>query len=182
MKADGRCSAEEVGSCMTTEEGKQNTVGENQFWDENSGSALDPGLVRAARAEGMQYVREFSVYDKVTLKECRNKTGKGTIAVRWVDINKGDDVNPDYRSRLVAKEIKRDKCLDLFAATPPLEALEMLLCFAMTEGIGYQKRQRDKGHKIEVIDIKRVLFMPRHDGKSSSPFLTKIMRKKCAQD
>ena len=37
------------------------------------------------------------------------KTGKKPIGSRWVDINKGDEVNSDYRSRLVAKEIKFNK-------------------------------------------------------------------------
>lgn len=54
-------------------------------------------------------------------------------------MNKGDDVNPEYRSRLVAKEIKRDKRIDLFAATPSLEALKLLLSFAVTEGVGWER-------------------------------------------
>ena len=31
--------------------------------------------------------------------------GKPPISVKWVDVNKGDDLNPNYRSRLVAREI-----------------------------------------------------------------------------
>ena len=54
-------------------------------------------------------------------------------------MNKGDAENPEYRSRLVAKEIKKDNRDDLFAATPPLEALKLLIGMAMTEGIGYEK-------------------------------------------
>ena len=53
--------------------------------------------------------------------------------MRWIDINKGDKTNPEYRSRLVAKEIKRDSRIDLFAATPPLEAKKMLFSMAVTE-------------------------------------------------
>ena len=45
----------------------------------------------------------------------------------------------DYRSRLVAKEIKTDKREDLFAATPALEATKLLFSMAVTEGIGYTK-------------------------------------------
>ena len=37
------------------------------------------------------------------------------------------------RSRLVAKEIKVNEPLDLFAATPPLEALKILLSFTTSE-------------------------------------------------
>ncbi len=42
-------------------------------------------------------------------------------AHRWVDTNKGDEEKPEYRCRLVVKEIKKDKREDLFAAMPPLE-------------------------------------------------------------
>ena len=61
------------------------------------------------------------------------------IGTRWVDVNKGDDQNPDYRSRLVAQEINDHKREDLFAATPPLEAKKMLMSLAVTEGFGYQR-------------------------------------------
>ena len=44
------------------------------------------------------------------------------IPVRWTDVNEGDDGNEDYRSRLVAKEIKRDASMEMFAATLPWEA------------------------------------------------------------
>ena len=49
-----------------------------------------------------------------------------------------DDVHPEYRARLVAKELNLCKREDLFAATPPLEAKKLLLSMAVTEGIGYQ--------------------------------------------
>ena len=55
------------------------------------------------------------------------ETGKPPIKVGWLDINTGGKLNPDYRSRLVAKEITKDNRDDLFAATPPLEAKKLLL-------------------------------------------------------
>ena len=74
----------------------------------------------------MEEFKKKKVYKKVAVQKCWDETGKGPIGVRWVDINKGDKVNPEYRSRLVAKGIKLYKTLDLFAATPPLEAKKML--------------------------------------------------------
>ena len=50
-------------------------------------------------------------------------------------MNKGDISNPEYRSRLVAKEIKKDKRQDLFAATPPLECKKLLFSMAVTKGM-----------------------------------------------
>ena len=79
------------------------------------------------------------------------------IGVRWVDVNKGDKDNPEYRSRLVAKEIKRDKRGDLFAATPPLEAKKMLFSLAVTKGYGYIDNKRT-GMKIDFIDVRRAYY------------------------
>ena len=80
---------------------------------------MKPDLVRQARKEEIAYFRSMKVYEKVSLEECWEKTGVGPIAVRWVDINKGDIANPNYRSRLVAKEYKTDDRPEWFAATPP---------------------------------------------------------------
>ncbi len=46
--------------------------------------------------------------------------------MKWVDANKGDKERPEYRCRLVAKEVKRDRREDLFAATPPPEVKKVL--------------------------------------------------------
>ena len=47
---------------------------------------------------------------------------------------------------------------DLFAATPPLEALKILFSMAMTEGIGYETGKEQQGMKLEFIDIRRAFF------------------------
>ena len=103
-----------------------------QFWDDISGKKLDNRLVRKAREEEMKEICKHHVYEKVDIQECWDNTGKEPIGTRWVDVNKGDDVNPEYRSRLVAQEIKTDKRGDLFAATPPLEAKKLLISTAVT--------------------------------------------------
>jgi hypothetical protein len=92
---------------------------ETMYWDDMSGEPLLSSEVQRARMEEMEEFKKHQVYKKVPIQKCWDETGKGPIGVRWVDINKGDKVNPEYRSRLVAKEIKLYKTLDLFAATPP---------------------------------------------------------------
>ena len=54
------------------------------------------------------------------------------MGVRWVDVNKGDECEKNYRSHLAGKEFKTitDDCL--YAATPPLEALRFILSDAET--------------------------------------------------
>ena len=56
-------------------------------------------------------------------------------------------MNPDYRLTLVAKELKKDNRDYLFVATPPLEALKILISMAMTEGVGYEKGKEKEGMK-----------------------------------
>ena len=63
-----------------------------------SGERLDPEGVRKAREEEMQEVYKHDLYNKVKIEECRNETGRDPIGTRWVDINKGDNQNPEYRS------------------------------------------------------------------------------------
>merc|ERR1712026_611221 len=84
-------------------------AGEEQYWDDLTGEPLDRDGVKHAREDEMSEVRKHRVYTKVPISECWDKIGKAPIAVRWVDINKGDRVHPDYRSRLVVKEIKIKK-------------------------------------------------------------------------
>ena len=96
-------------------------------------------MAKEARKEEMKEFRKHKVYIKVPIEECYQVTGKGPLGIRWIDINKGDDVNPEYRSRLVAQEVKRDSSLELFAATPPLEALRTLSHRAATARRGQRK-------------------------------------------
>ena len=60
------------------------------------------------RREEVHYIKKMKLYNNVPVEECWNKTSKTPIQVRWIDVNKGDSTHPNYRSRLVAKEIKED--------------------------------------------------------------------------
>ncbi len=99
-------------------------------YDAVSGVPLDDGLVRAARTEELGYARKHGVYEKVPRAQARAR-GKKVIGTKWLDINKGDDKVPVIRSRLVAKELRAFAPWvpqeDLFAATPPAAAQNLLL-------------------------------------------------------
>ena len=47
-------------------------------------------------------------------------------------VNKQDEENPLYRSRLVAQEVKKGSGFEFFAAMPSLSALKMLVTIAVT--------------------------------------------------
>ena len=66
--------------------------------------------------------------------------------------NKGSCEIPDYRSRYVGKEFNRGHAAtsDLYAATPPLEALKLLVSSCATE-------QACETH-LMLSDVKRAYF------------------------
>ena len=45
---------------------------------------------------------------------------------KWLDVSKSDDIHPNIQSRMVRRQLKLDYRLDLFAATPLLEALGII--------------------------------------------------------
>ena len=123
-----------------------------ECWDEVSGKPLKPELVRKARQEEIAFFRRKGVYKKVPAREAYEKTGRSPIRVKWVDVNKGDEENPEYRSRLVAAELKTEQRPDLFAGTPPVEAIRLILSDAATA-------DRETTRKcLMVNDVKRAYF------------------------
>ena len=93
--------------------------------------------------------------------------GKPPISVKWVDVNKSDDEEPNYRSRLVAREIRVPGEASIFAPTPPLEALRTVLSMAATDLKGLAKHVRDGDSamrtQVAVIDISRAYFNAKKD-------------------
>ena len=90
--------------------------------DDVFAAASDRIEVIKVRKTEMQFFRDMGVYTKVK-REHRMKI----ILTKWFDVNKGDGKDINYRARLVGKEIAWEKRDDLFAATPPLESLKMIL-------------------------------------------------------
>ena len=71
---------------------------------------MDPEGVRLARHEEIDFFKKMEIYRRVPLHECWEKTGKAPIPARWVDVDKGNETQHNYRSGLVAKEIKTYDC------------------------------------------------------------------------
>ena len=81
------------------------------------------------------------------------------IPTRWIDTNKGDEGNRNIRSRAVVQETKGRSTMgtsmaETFAATPPLEALKVLLSMAASQpGVPRRKRK-----VLGFYDISRAHF------------------------
>ena len=116
--------------------------------DDQSGEELDVQQVRGARKEEIMYFRKMKVYDKVPKSKCWEETNRAPIGVRWVDINKGDSMSPNYRSRLVAMEFETDVRPEWYAATPPSECLKIIL----------SKMASNKSAKMLYADVSRAYF------------------------
>ena len=82
------------------------------------------------------------------------RNGWKVVQTRWIDINKGDDENPNYRSRLVGKEFNNEHMDGLFAGTPPLEALRYLIHAAATVRSG----EALGPNVIMINDVARAFF------------------------
>ena len=129
--------------------------------DDVTGYSLDPAKVREARREEIRYYKQMGVYTKVPIKECYDKTGQGPIGVRWVDVDKGKG-NPEmqkYRSRLVAQQFNTGPDNTLFAATPPIEALKMVLSMATTGKGEKQVMINDVSRAYMYAPVKEAMYV-----------------------
>ena len=76
------------------------TNGGYTAFDDVSSAGLDPQMVWDARKLEMKFFDDMGVYKRIKRGEMTAAGGK-TIGTMWIDVNKGDGENPNYRSRLV---------------------------------------------------------------------------------
>ena len=99
----------------------------------------------------MKFFNGMRVYDRVPRDEQRQTGGK-VIGTKWIDVNKGDIDRPNIRCRLVGKEFRTTPDDALYASTPPLEALRVILSRAATW-------DHDGGEReIMINDVSRAYF------------------------
>ena len=133
-----------------------------RFIDNITGQPLNPELCRIALRKDIDDFRSKGVWDKRRVQEAWSRTGRPPISVSWVEVNKGDDEHPNYRSRLVAREMRMAGADRIFAPTPPLESLQMVLSYAVTDFPDEPRKVRGSKylHRCQVlsIDISRAYF------------------------
>ena len=128
-----------------------------EFWDSVNGGYLETNRVRAARQEEVDWVRKSDLFGAVPRPEATHTP----IDLKWVDTNKGDGLNPNYRSRLVLRDIKARKkesekmpMKDLFSSMPPLEAIRLFVSILMSQRVNRLGRRL----KLAGYDISRAHF------------------------
>ena len=92
-----------------------------KHYDDLTGQPFREDLVRHAISKEIDYFEQKGVWRLVPAEKAQHVTGKPTILVRWVHVNKGDDDSPNMRSRLVERQIRGAGQEAIFAQTPPLE-------------------------------------------------------------
>ena len=132
-----------------------------EHFDTSTGQLLPTPLVHKARMEEMAYIHKYHVYDKVPAQQVEAENGI-VIDTKWVDVNKGDERDPNVRSRLVGREIRNrgrgrstEDRNDLFAATPPLSSLRMMLSMSASRQVGKRGSAR---WGVLFVDVSRAYF------------------------
>ena len=132
----------------------------NAAWGDISAAPLDPAEVTAARKLEIQYAEKKPAWKKI-LRSLAKAKGWKIVTPRWIDINNGDDKNPNYRSRMVGTEFNDSVVDGLFAATPSLEALRLLLSWAATlptDSSVSGAWGKGSGKGILMADVSRAFF------------------------
>ena len=83
--------------------------------------------VKETRGVEMIFFKKMGVFAEYLHRGEEKKREGKMIRGRWIDSNNGNSACPDYRSRFVGKELNVVVDPELCAATPPLEALKLLL-------------------------------------------------------
>ncbi len=120
------------------------------FHDDIHDRPLDRAMAIEARKTEIQYFKDMGVYTKV-----RREPWMRVISTKWIDTNKGDEACPSYRARLVARELNLSKKDGLFAATPPVESLRMILSICASNQHSYDE---SRNFIVMSNDIKRAYF------------------------
>ena len=131
-------------------------------FDDITGKELPWHAVHKARELELKYLRDLGVCEKVDEREAVEKYGVTPIDTKWIDTDKAFEVEPmQIRSRMCAREFKSDDRPDLYAGTPPLEALKALLSIAANH---------KETFSIMHIDVSRAYF----HAKAQRPVLIRL--------
>ena len=121
---------------------------------------LDPEKLELGIQDEMEFMEKIKMFEDSTEQECWNRTGAAPTSTRWVSVRKTLDNGEEIvRSRLVGRDFKggNGSNEDLFAATPPLEALKLLLRASVIREGGEEEI------KLMFIDVRKAHLIPQCD-------------------
>ena len=121
---------------------------DHEFVDDMTGMPLDHSMAVTARKMEIDFFKSQGVY----YTKVKRASWMKVITTKWIDHNKGDLAAPNYRARLVGREVAHDKRDDLYAATPPLESLKAILALCASRQGG------PRPSRIMALDVARAYF------------------------
>ena len=131
-------------------------------FDDITGKELPWHAVRKARKLELKYIRDLRVYGKADEKEAVANYGINSVGTKWVDTDMAFEGEPvQIRSRMCARGFKSDDRPDLYAGTPPLEALKATISIAANH---------KETFSIMHIDVSRAYF----HAKAQRPVLIRL--------
>ena len=110
----------------------------------------------AKPGQELEYIHGRRIYKYGTISECRAKTGRPPLRLKWIDTNKGGRSLEEMRlrSRLVCTEVRRKGTEGHFAAAPPLESLRVLTSKLASE----DPLSSGDPRKVSLVDVSRAHF------------------------
>ena len=130
------------------------------LWKDNKGGWLDPELCAKARREEVEYIRRHKMYTRVRRLACLSETDKALIKTGWTETDKGQPGKLSVHGRWVGKKSQTHARPELYASTPPLEALKVVLSEVPTGKRG--------GKVLALVDVRRAyLYAPASSTKKS---------------
>ena len=140
-----RCNMKWGNSC-TTMSRHCSVCGKGGTGKTPKGGWLDPELCAQARGEEVSSSQDAHGSPQRNARE----TATAPIKTEWVDTDEGQPGKPDVHARWVAKEYMTHARTELYASTPPLEALKVVLSEVAT---------RERGGKVvALVDVRRAYF------------------------
>ena len=96
-------------------------------------SGFPPAAEKKGMMKEMNSMKEFDVYDEVLVKDCTEEQVNEALDCRWVKVWKNET---DLRCRVVLRgcfqNVEKNEEDNLFASTPSLVTMRLLLCMAMS--------------------------------------------------
>ena len=117
----------------------------------NDWTPLHWELAVKARKPAMVIFKRFGLYKKPP-RDVAKRLGCKVTTTKLLETNMGVESRPKYRCRLVGREVKYDRRLDLFSAPPRSETFK-LLCSMCARG-----QTGPEPCRFPAIDIKRAYF------------------------
>eukprot|EP00439_Symbiodinium_sp_Y106_P067748 s532_g11.t1 len=97
------------------------------------GTKIDVEAEKKGMMKEMNSKKDFDVYDEVLVKDCTDEQANEALDCRWVKVWKNDT---DLRCRVVVRDcfqnVEKNEEDNLFASTPSLVTMRLLLCMAMS--------------------------------------------------